>query len=309
MSKKMLAIHRALFLMSILILTASLVFFLIKWNSLPDEIGIHFASDGQFDVEAEKFFGFYPHLAGGLLIAVFAVANHLINKMKIGLNISEEGEKMFKTEFRLTLDVLSVLVSLIFANWSLSVSLQVPLNVDIVRILATFMFCISAAGIVLGFITYQNHKEKKENAGGFGRSRSVCRLIAWMLTAAGLIVLAVGWERIPSDEEFYFDPEYFDMAYFSNFGEYLDKRLLLIPHLAIVVLLAVLEIISVKARKANKNALVSLTDRSKLISGMFFFWWNMLLVTESSIGIVSLCLFVLLHITSFIIYLINKKRG
>ena len=308
MSKKMLAIHRALFLMSILILTASLVFFLIKWNSLPDEIGMHFASDGQFDAHAEKIFGFYPHLAGGILIAVFAVAGHLINKIKIGLNISSEGEKLFKTEFHLTLDVLSVLAGLYFANWSLSVSLQIPLNVDLVVVLSTLMFAVSAAGIISGVITYQKHKERKENSHRPGLFHRVCRLTAWLLTAAGLVVLAVAWERIPSDEEFYFDPEYFDMAFFSNFGEYLDKRLLLIPHFLIVVLLAVIEVISVKARKADKNALVALTDKLKLISGVFFFWWNMLLADESSVGIVSLCLFVLLYTASFMIYFIKKKR-
>ena len=307
MSKKMIAVHRMLFLLSILILAASLVFFLIKWNDLPDEIGIHFASDGQFVVEAEKFFGFYPHLAGGILIAVFAVADHLIKKIKIGLGISAEGEMLFKTEFRLTLDVLSVLVSLFFANWSLSVSLQVPLNADVARILAVFMFCVSAAGIALGIITYIKHREKEENSESSGRFRPVCRLIAWMLTVSGIAVLLIAWDRLPGDEEYYFDPDYYGLAYFANFDAYLDRRLLLIPHIVIVVLLAVLEVISVKAMKANKTALVSHTDRSKLISGVFFFWWNMLLISELGIGIVSVCLFVLLYAVSFIIYFKRKK--
>lgn len=305
----MIAIHRILLIISILMLLASLVFFLIKWNELPDEIGIHFASDGQFDVEAEKFFGFYPHLVGGILIAVFQSAHYLINKIKIGLSISAEGETLFKTEFRLTLDVLSVLVSLFFVNWSLSVSLQVSLNIVLTLILAALMFGVSTAGIVLGIITYKKHREKKESAKIPGRFHSVCRLIAWMLTVSGIVVLAVGWDRLPLDEEFYFDPEYYGLAYFANFDAFLDRRLLLIPHILIVVLLAVFEVISVNAKKANKNALGVLTDKLKLISGVFFFWWNMLLISELGIGIVSLCLFVLLYAASFIIYFIKKHRG
>ena len=307
MSKKMLVIHWALFSLSILILAASLVFFLIKWNDLPDEIGIHFASDGSFDVEAEKFFGFYPHLAGGILIAVFAVAHYLINKIKIGMSISSEGEKLFKTEFHLTLDVLSVFVSFFFANWSLSVSLQVPLNVDVAMTLAFFMFAVSAAGIVLGIITYLKHREKKETAKDSERFHSVCSLIARLLTVSGIAVLAIMWDRLPANEEYYFDPDYYGLAYFANFDAFLDKRLLFIPHILIVILLTVLEVISARAKKANKTALVALTDKLKLINGVFFFWWNMLLASELAIDIVSPCLFVLMFTASFIIYFKRRK--
>lgn len=307
-AKKMKAVHRSLFAVSVLILAASLVFFLTKWNGLSDEIGIHFASDGQFDVRAEKLFGFYPHAAGGFLIAVFAVAAHLINRIKTGLRLSDKGDKLFKTGFCLTLDILSVLVSLFFANWSRCVSLQIPLDVTLVRILAALMLAVSAAGIISGLVIYRKHGERKENAQSTGRFHSVCRLIAWLLTAAGILVLTVAWGRLPSDEVYYHDPDYYGLAYFANFGAYLDKRLLLIPHFAAVVLLAVLEVISVRAGKADKTALVALTDKLKLTSGVFFFWWNMLLISELRIDIVSPCLFVLLYIASFVMYFVKKNK-
>lgn len=309
MSRKMIVIHRVIFFSSILILAASLVFYLTKWNGLPDEIGIHFASDGEFDVEAEKLFGFYPHAAGGLLIGIFALAHYLIEKIKSGLKISGNGEKIFKTIFHFTLDALSVLFSLFFANWSRSVALQVPLNVNFVLVLVTLMLTVSAAGIITGIIIYQKYKIKKENSESPKLFHKVCRLTAWLLTAVGIAMLLIMWDRIPSAEEFYFDPEYRNMAYFENFGAYLDKRLLIVPHAVIAVLLAVIEIISVKAVKNDKNALIAHTDRLKLISGMFFFWWNMLLVNESGIGIVSPSLFVLLFSASFVIYIVKKKRG
>lgn len=162
MSKKMIAVHRTLFLISILILAASLIFYLIKWNSLPDNIGIHFAEDGQFDVFASKFYGFYPHAVGGIFIAGAAAAHFLTDRIKLGLKISKEGERVFKTEFCFTLDCLLVLLSLFFANWSLSVAFQVPLNMSIVSILIYIMLAVIAVGIVLGVITCQKHKEKKE---------------------------------------------------------------------------------------------------------------------------------------------------
>lgn len=303
MSKKMILIHRTIFIISILILTASLIFYLIKWNSLPDEIGMHFAADGQFDVVASKFYGFYPHLVGYIFIAGFAAAHYLINRIKTGFKISSKGEQMFRTEFHFTLDILLVLLSLYFALWSYSVALQIPLDVELVSDLVIIMLLVSMAGIASEVITYLKFKEQKEkNAGSPKQFHKLCRLIPWMLTAAEAVVLFLMWERIPSDKE-----AYYGLAYFSNFDAYLDKRLLLIPHFLIVALLVLFEIISAKAIKANKKILVDLTDKLKLISGVFFFWWDLLLVDENRIGIFSVCLFVFLCTVFFIIYLKRKK--
>lgn len=161
MNKKTLLLHRILFYASILILAASLVFFLIKWNTLPEKIGIHFAEDGQFDVTDSKLFGFYPHLIGGIFIAITAAAGFLTNKIKIGLKLTEKGEQLFKTEFRLTIDSLNVLLSLFFANWSRCVASQVPLDLTTVQILIYIMLAVIAAGSILGIIICQKYKEKK----------------------------------------------------------------------------------------------------------------------------------------------------
>ena len=90
-------------------------------------------------------------------------------------------------------------------------------------------------------------------------------------------------------------------------AQVLDKRFLLIPHVLIFILLTVLEILSAKAVKSNKNALASLTDRLKLIGSVFFFWWNLMLMSEMRIGIFSVSLFVCLCVLFFIIYLKRKK--
>ena len=69
MERKIDLIHRILFIFSIFILTASLIFYLSKWNSYPNEIGVHFGADGEYDVVASKFYGFYPHVIGGIVMA------------------------------------------------------------------------------------------------------------------------------------------------------------------------------------------------------------------------------------------------
>lgn len=157
-SKILTWIHRIMFLVSMLILAGSLAFYLIKWNSFPDEIGIHFAPDGQFDVIASKWYGFYPHVIGSLMIAGAAAAGSLAGRIKIGLRISSEGEKLFKEELRLTLDSISMVVSLFFASWSRSVSLQLPLDVSFVRILFWILQAVIAAILIAAVVTYRKHK-------------------------------------------------------------------------------------------------------------------------------------------------------
>ena len=104
MNKTFTVIHRILFSLNILILLGSLVFYLIKWNSLPEEIGMHFSYDGQFDVVASKFYGFYPHIVSGIMLTIAAVANHFILKVKTGLKLTKQGEKIFRTEMCMALD-------------------------------------------------------------------------------------------------------------------------------------------------------------------------------------------------------------
>lgn len=307
MNKKISVIHHILFFFSIFLLAASLVFYLSKWSSYPEEIGIHFAPDGQYDVIASKFYGFYPHVAGGIAIAGLTFSGYLIHHKKTGLSVSEKGEQLFKTELCLTLDCLSVLLSIFFSFWSRTVSLQIPLDANFMGNLVSIMLIVSVFGIVSEIVTYQKYKIRKQTAEKSGVSHRLCRLIPWMLTAAGILILLVSWERLPHGEEFENNPDYYGLVYFANFNAFLVKSLLLIPYIVNSILLVILEIFSVKAVKAQKTALISLTDRLKLVIGIFFFWWNFLLVQELPVGIMSSVLFFCLCILFLILYFKSKK--
>ena len=77
--------HRVMITLSAAILAASLVFFLIRWNELPERAGVHFDSYGSFDVYAERAYGFYPHIVGSVFIAGLAFAVRVTGKKKTGL--------------------------------------------------------------------------------------------------------------------------------------------------------------------------------------------------------------------------------
>jgi len=308
MNGKIKTVHRILLIVSILILGASLVFYLIKWGAYPEEIGVHFDSDGGFDVVASKFFGFYPHVVGGIIIAGIALSCRLIGKRKTGLRISQKGEEHFRAELCLTLDCIALLVSLFFAYWSSCVALQQPLDTDKARLVFGLIAAASVTGIIAEMVTYIRYREKAEKTAPSGLSHRLCRLIPWLLTAGAAAALAECWGRYPSDEALYEDPAYRGLVYSANFDAYYDRKLLLAILLAFLVLLTVLEIISVRAAKAEKQPLVSLTDKLKLLTGVFFFWWYLQLLSQLAIGPVSVGAFALLCVLSFVIYARSRKR-
>ena len=50
-----------------------LIRLLVAWNTLPDEIGIHFTSDGNFDARRSKLLAFYPYIISLLALAFFGI--------------------------------------------------------------------------------------------------------------------------------------------------------------------------------------------------------------------------------------------
>ncbi|MBQ2823425.1 MAG: DUF1648 domain-containing protein [Oscillospiraceae bacterium] len=299
MNKKIILIHRALFWLNTAILAASLVFFLLKWNGLPDEIGIHFDAYGNFDVTASKYYGFYPHVVGAFFIIGIAVSSYFIKNKSSGLKISEKGELLFRSELLLTLDMLLFIPCVYFSQWAYSVSVQKPLNVDFFGTFSVAILMMVLAGIVIQVITCRKYRINTERREKSDVTHRICRLTAWLLTVSGILVLILVWERLQGEN---------GTAYFANFDADLDKKLLLIPHLLVSALLVFFEVNSVRAVRAGNHLLVSLTDSLKLICGVFFFWWNIVLASEMRIGIISVSLFVLLC-TAFIVRYLLKRRS
>lgn len=290
----------------IAVLGGSLVYYLMKWGSLPDEPGIHFDGDGEFDVYAGKIYGFYPHLIGGIALVIAAAAGRLITKKNTGLNVSEKGEKMIKAEIMLTVDIIAVFIELMFLYWSLCVSRQHFMDTNISLALMGAAFAAGLIGIITEVVTAAKHKPKsdtKKDTGAFHRS---CRIAAWLLTGLSVILLAFVWERLPEDDVI---DQYHGLAYFANFDAYMNKWLLAVPYAVCAGILAVLEVISAKAMKKDSKALVRFTDRLKLINGLFFFWWNLTVMMEAKIGAVSVGIYAGLTVLCAVLYICRKKES
>ena len=299
-------IHRALIAVSALLLLGSLVFYLSRWSSLPVEAGIHFGPDGNFDVYESRFYGFYPHLIGGLIVGGLTFSGLVIRKKHTGLRIRPEGERLFKTELLFTLDAIALLISCFFTYWSRCVALQVPMQLGMIRTLLSLIFLCAAAGIILQVITCLLHREKTAPSKNPGLRHRLCRLIAWLFTAASWGVLAVSLERLPSAPEAHESmPGSF---YLANFNTYADKWVLLAVYGAGLLLMILCEALTVRAGKRRDTTLVTLLDRCKAILGTGFFWWTLLLISESPIGPVSVILFTALLALSIGAYIRSRHR-
>ena len=308
MNKAVLTIHRALYAVNVLIWLGSVGFFLSKWSSLPREIGIHFGGDGDFDVVAAKVFGFYPHVIGLIVLAGMTVAFIVVRRRKTGLKITEKGEAIFKSELILTLELFLMYCMALVAVWTRSVSLQVPIDTEFVGNLSLIMLAVLAIGIVSEVITCIIHRDKSAEKKDTMLFHRLARLIAWLLTFGDVWMLAESWVRHPADEKFYFDPDYYGLAYFVNLDRFLDKHWLILPQVVTVVILIVLEVISVRAVKSQKSALVKLTDDLKLFSGIFLFIVKMLLCSEQKIGMGFVIFFAILYVIAFTLYFVRKRK-
>ncbi len=308
MNKAVLTIHRILYAINVLIWLGSVGFFLSKWSILPRDIGIHFGGNGDFDVVAAKVFGFYPHVIGLIVLAGMTVAFLVVRKRKTGLKITEKGETIFKSELIITLELFLMYCMALVAVWTRSVSLQVPIDQGFVGNLSLIMLTVVGVGAAAEVITCCIHRDKSAEKKDSMLSHRLARLIAWLLTFGGFWMLAESWVRHPADEKFYFDPDYYGLAYFANLDRFLDKHWLIVPQVMVVVILIVLEVISLRAVKSQKKALVKLTDDLKLFSGIFFFISNLTLCAEQRIGMGFVIFFAIFYVIAFILYFVRKRK-
>ena len=308
--KALLIVHFALICAAWLIVAGSLVLFLSKWDSLPERVGIHFAADGNFDVYAEKGYGFYPHIVSTVLIAGCAFAGAFAAGKKTGLNITEKGERLFRIELCVTVDVIAVLIGVWALMWTMSVSTQTPLDPAAMGTLISVMLIAGAVGIAAEIITVIVCRTDRKRSGNDAKKAALQhrmhRLASWMLAGAELLVTVLIWERLPDS-----DPTGFyhmnGLAYFADFGVYLPKWLLLAPFILTAMILTVLEIIGHKAESADKTALVVFTDRLKLINAVFFFIADIRILSEITVGLPVILLYAGTTAASAAVFAVKHK--
>ena len=141
---------------------ASLIYLAIKWNVLPDTIGVHFnPPTGEFDLYDEKIYALYPYGVWFGAMLVLEIAGILVNKIKTGMKIMAEGEKVFRRVTFILLDVIKICLSIFWLNWAICVIRQtqmivwIPLAVSEVVRIAFVLFLIA---VIVIRIKYRENK-------------------------------------------------------------------------------------------------------------------------------------------------------
>lgn len=142
-------IMRIFTVLPFVILGIALVWFLLSYAGLPDEIGVHFGPDGEFDVYAAKVFGFYPFVAGYGLMVIFLLLGYFVDKIKkTGMKITEKGEAVFRAVIRIFSLIMIWGWAVFFTRWTYSVVTQTP-NDLIFLTAVSFIFLFSLPAIVI----------------------------------------------------------------------------------------------------------------------------------------------------------------
>ncbi len=161
MSRITKTIHIALIVISWGIFILSLIRIAVVWNSLPDTIGVHFASNGEFDMIDSKNYAVYPYLISLAALVFCEISALLSKKIKMGMKISEKGDIKIRTALKMLLDILKLGLSFFFSGvWADCVIRQHPLNINIpmaIMLIMTFAFFVFVIALIV--IKIQNPPE------------------------------------------------------------------------------------------------------------------------------------------------------
>ena len=123
------------------ILVYSLIHLLMTYQSLADEIGVHFGGNGEFDVIDSKRYIAYPYIVSLICLVVCEGFAVISQKIKMGFKISGIGEKKIREAFIILMDIFKLSITFFFAGvWADCVMRQRYLNTGIPSIILLLLF-------------------------------------------------------------------------------------------------------------------------------------------------------------------------
>ena len=112
-------LHTAVNIISFGMLTVYLVYMLSVYRGFPEQIGIHYGDDNEFDVYASKWLAFFPFMAGFGLAWIFTLAQIAAGKIKrIGKKFSEEDDRFIRMTFFAALDAMKLFWAVFYTIWA-----------------------------------------------------------------------------------------------------------------------------------------------------------------------------------------------
>ena len=134
-------------------LISSMLYLLAIWDTIPDNIGVHFSSEGQFDVYDSKSFSFYPYIVGLSLLIIIQFLEWLSKKATVNNKYDETKVRLVFIAF---CNVIKICVSVFFTYWADCVIKQHELSTTTAKVI----FYIILVSIIISVITANRMKHK-----------------------------------------------------------------------------------------------------------------------------------------------------
>ena len=140
-----------IFSWSLFIISLFRIFF--SYKTLPNELGVHFAPNGTFDVIANKkdfLLVGYPYIMSFIILVISEVIIFFLNKIKPGFKITKTGETKVKELIKFLVNITKlfyiIYLSLI---WSECMIRQVNMNSTFMGIFTITYLIITIINLIL----------------------------------------------------------------------------------------------------------------------------------------------------------------
>ena len=129
---KKISVNKIITILSWSIFFYSILRIIFSYKTLSNELGVHFASDGTYDVITKKndyLLIFYPYIMTFTILSISEIIVVLLDKIKVGFKITKDGSLKLKELIKLLVNItrfyFTIYLSLI---WSECMIRQVNIN-------------------------------------------------------------------------------------------------------------------------------------------------------------------------------------
>ena len=100
-------------------LTVYFLYMISVYSDFPEQIGIHYGEDNEFDVYTSKWLAFFPFMAGFGLVGIFSLAGIAARRIKnTSKKLSAEDDSFIRMTFIAVLDAMKQFWSVFYTIWA-----------------------------------------------------------------------------------------------------------------------------------------------------------------------------------------------
>lgn len=165
--------HLIILVLCLIPLLIGLVWFIIRYESLPDPMGIHFGFNEKthesiFDVVDNKIFGIYPFVAGFGLIGLLSLCGFFVRRVKPSPKVTEKGHSVMQQFVLFIVDANNIIISIYFTVWTYCIIKQEPKPMGqwgkpLAIIWLPLLLLLPITFIVMRIVFSRKRAEKKSN--------------------------------------------------------------------------------------------------------------------------------------------------